>query len=276
MKKDLGDEDEYTRVPIGFLVEQCPEGSDNYKCAGIGGFTSEEILRIINDGQKHFEFGKEHILSFSCPRTLPDFSGLKSIDENAYLLTSDSRMRFQCEKQKQWTVLDAYPYGEINEPDLRALVNALSKNEGKVVHYFADADDTLLWRARSQGKETVLNQAPMRLLGKNPQAKNFIITARKPTSSVRRKVDSPLSMKSVITACEEKGIVFECVFYTGQSEGEERPPKADVIFEYQESLPQDERDLSPKINTMTWMRFPIILRPRRSQHEKTLYRRTNH
>ncbi|WP_423064025.1 hypothetical protein [Candidiatus Paracoxiella cheracis] len=212
MKKDLGDEDEYTRVPIGFLVEQCPEGSDNYKCAGIGGFTSEEILRIINHEQKHFEFGEEHILSFSWPGTLPDFSGLKSIDENTYFLTSDSRMRFQCEKQKQWTVLDAYPYGKIYEPDLLALDTVLRQKKGKA-HSFVDVDDTLLWRARSQDKETVLNQAPMRLLGKNPQAKNFIITARKPTSSVGE-VDSPLSMKSVITACEKEGIVFEKVFYT--------------------------------------------------------------
>ncbi len=36
-------------------------------------------------------------------------------------------------------------------------------------------------------------------------------------------------------------------------------------------------DLSPKIKTMTAMRFPINLESRRSQHEEeTLHRRTNH
>ncbi len=36
------------------------------------------------------------------------------------------------------------------------------------------------------------------------------------------------------------------------------------------------RDLSPKNNTMTLMRFPINWQQWRSQNEKTLQRRTNH
>ena len=35
-------------------------------------------------------------------------------------------------------------------------------------------------------------------------------------------------------------------------------------------------DLSPKFRTMTMMRFPINLYPRRSQNEETVQRRANH
>ena len=35
-------------------------------------------------------------------------------------------------------------------------------------------------------------------------------------------------------------------------------------------------DLTPKFSTMTTMRFPVNLSPRRSQNEEALHRRTNH
>ncbi|WP_423062684.1 AAA family ATPase [Candidiatus Paracoxiella cheracis] len=42
-----------------------------------------------------------------------------------------------------------------------------------------------------------------------------------------------------------------------------------------ENITELERiDLSPKLNTMTWMRFPIILRPRRSQPMRAMERRS--